>query len=520
MSCKTCREPNDPHWPAYHSCIAALEKRMADRIAKLEDVARRFEHMVEWQTAKVASEVEWERRVAKLEARAAPPDWTEQPDGMPIEPADKQTRANAMLEAARDYLAQDKSLDELMPSPWQVEPPAAAGPIPPGYALAPGWSTVVPPAAMGGPLACIAESCYTDAVYYGRNGVCAEHAVEMGAIVKVEPPADYGPGHCEVCGWPLSKDVAGGCVPGNCSFRPDNPGERRKLRERREQLAAAKVEPPAAVACTCRSATGPMYSFCQEAADHDAEQPVGAANEKRQLCPRCDGIGTVCNCVVSCGKAECANKPPTPAQGAPAEPLSARLLSERMRRSPGLARVFAAQVAHLEARLAAAETEKATLSAHCVRAEGIAQERKERLAAAERSVQRHRLVLDEERRCYDILKAKRAAAEAIKDRLAAIIDEAFGMQPVMSPDEMLSFLERKLFEDRQKLAAAERERDEAAREPQASLVREDKALRERDEALVSVKQAVAAERERCEQLALLNSAYNTADAIRDGRPAK
>jgi len=211
MSCKTCREPNDPHWPAYHSCIAALEKRMADRIAKLEDVARRFEHMVEWQTAKVASEVEWERRVAKLEARAAPPDWTEQPDGMPIEPADKQTRANAMLEAARDYLAQDKSLDELMPSPWQVEPPAEQ-----------------PAAGM-------------------KCGACGEGR------------------HADCSGW-----------------------------------------------CFCRE--------CQP-----AEQPVSAADGKRQLCPRCDGIGTACNCINPCGEAECESKQPAPVQGAPAEPLSAMM---------------------------------------------------------------------------------------------------------------------------------------------------------------------------------------------------
>jgi hypothetical protein len=38
--------------------------------------------------------------------------------------------------------------------------------------------------------------------------------------------------------------------------------------------------------------------------------------------------------------------------------------------------------------------------------------------------------------------------DAIIDRLVTIIDEAFGPQPVMAPDELLTLLEQKLFEAR------------------------------------------------------------------------
>jgi len=466
MSCTTCREPNDPHWPAYHSCLAALEKRLADRIVKLEDVARRFEHMVEWQTAKVASEVEWERRVAKLEARAAPPDWTEQPDGMPIEPADKQTRANAMLEAARDYLAQDKSLDELMPSPWQVEHPAAAGPIPPGYKLAPGWSTVVPPAAMGGPLACIAESCYTDAVYYGRNGVCAEHAVEMGALVKVEPPA--------------------------------------------EQPASAADEVP----CDCASRNSCPAHGC------GGSGPSGEWFEGHEVvCDDC-GVSLMVDSIEKCGAPNCLGEstfsvipdesmseeeqPPAPAQGAPAEPRSARMAPHGHdcpacgapagrccwpmdgARKDGyhqerwnLCKPTETAKAPLGERMRATGLIIASAWADEVDALGA------RLAAAERSVDRHRLVLDEERRCYGILKAKLAAAERDRDFISREYEEM---------NQQRQRLCREVVERGEAVANAERERDEAKESAKA-------AWQQRDYA-VAISDVM-----RCER-----------DALRQGRP--
>lgn len=39
---------------------------------------------------------------------------------------------------------------------------------------------------------------------------------------------------CIICGWPLAKDEGGGCIPGYCCHRSDDPAEQAKLRERRQ----------------------------------------------------------------------------------------------------------------------------------------------------------------------------------------------------------------------------------------------------------------------------------------------
>jgi len=183
MSCTTCREPNDPHWPAYHSCLAALERRLADRIAKLEAAIQPAHPAMAFRQA------------------------TGTPAAVPI-----QARATEPHAALRDYLAQDKSLDELMPSPWQVEKHdeacatrvgtsrncdcKPAGPIPPGYKLAPGWVAGRRKYDSDCPVYCDAPSGeVADFVEESTDGLpiagaCTAHAVEMGAIVKVEPPAE------------------------------------------------------------------------------------------------------------------------------------------------------------------------------------------------------------------------------------------------------------------------------------------------------------------------------------------
>jgi hypothetical protein len=51
---------------------------------------------------------------------------------------------------------------------------------------------------------------------------------------------------------------------------------------------------------------------------------------------------------------------------------------------------------------------------------------------------------------YPAISARIRELEAARDRLATICDEAFGMQPVMSADELLSLLERQLFKRRQR----------------------------------------------------------------------
>jgi len=53
---------------------------------------------------------------------------------------------------------------------------------------------------------------------------------------------------------------------------------------------------------------------------------------------------------------------------------------------------------------------------------------------------------------------------AIVDRLTAIIDEAFGAQPVMTPEEMLSFLEARLSERRREMSAAISRAEKAEKE--------------------------------------------------------
>ena len=43
---------------------------------------------------------------------------------------------------------------------------------------------------------------------------------------------------CEICDWPLVARMEDGCVPGNCSYRPEQgTDEHRRIQERREALA-------------------------------------------------------------------------------------------------------------------------------------------------------------------------------------------------------------------------------------------------------------------------------------------
>jgi hypothetical protein len=44
---------------------------------------------------------------------------------------------------------------------------------------------------------------------------------------------------CEVCGWTLKEKIEDGCVPGNCSYRPEQGSEEyRRIQERRVWLKA------------------------------------------------------------------------------------------------------------------------------------------------------------------------------------------------------------------------------------------------------------------------------------------
>jgi hypothetical protein len=44
---------------------------------------------------------------------------------------------------------------------------------------------------------------------------------------------------CPVCDWPMAETQAEGCVPGDCSYRPDDPTEQRRISERRKALSAS-----------------------------------------------------------------------------------------------------------------------------------------------------------------------------------------------------------------------------------------------------------------------------------------
>ena len=61
------------------------------------------------------------------------------------------------------------------------------------------------------------------------------------------PPASAAMGHsagddarCEVCDWPLAESRAKGCVPGDCSYRPDDPAEQERIRRRRAQISSTE----------------------------------------------------------------------------------------------------------------------------------------------------------------------------------------------------------------------------------------------------------------------------------------
>lgn len=60
------------------------------------------------------------------------------------------------------------------------------------------------------------------------------------SIKTQDTPTDVVP-RCEICNWPLAKEQAKGCIPGDCSYRPDDPAEQQRIRERRAALAQEAV---------------------------------------------------------------------------------------------------------------------------------------------------------------------------------------------------------------------------------------------------------------------------------------
>ena len=67
------------------------------------------------------------------------------------------------------------------------------------------------------------------------------------AALAAQPPAAPKRSYqdtirCEVCDWPLADSWMDGCVPGNCSYRPENPAEQERIRKRRASLALASPQ--------------------------------------------------------------------------------------------------------------------------------------------------------------------------------------------------------------------------------------------------------------------------------------
>ena len=46
---------------------------------------------------------------------------------------------------------------------------------------------------------------------------------------------------CIICHWPLAENREKGCAPGDCSYRPEDPAEQARIRERRAELAAQQL---------------------------------------------------------------------------------------------------------------------------------------------------------------------------------------------------------------------------------------------------------------------------------------
>lgn len=56
-------------------------------------------------------------------------------------------------------------------------------------------------------------------------------------VIHLIPHGEYPENRCQVCGWPLAKDMHTGCVPGSCSMRTDEPQAQRTYQNQRFWLA-------------------------------------------------------------------------------------------------------------------------------------------------------------------------------------------------------------------------------------------------------------------------------------------
>jgi hypothetical protein len=68
----------------------------------------------------------------------------------------------------------------------------------------------------------------------------ARNSSEVVPAQTIEPEPDaVGSVHrCPICDWPLAESQDKGCIPGDCSYRPDDPAEQERIRRRRASVSA------------------------------------------------------------------------------------------------------------------------------------------------------------------------------------------------------------------------------------------------------------------------------------------
>jgi hypothetical protein len=89
--------------------------------------------------------------------------------------------------------------------------------------------------------------------YEALQKINATLLAALKAVVDFIPHGEWPENRCQVCGWTLARDMEKGCIPGNCSYRPDEPQAQSTIRKQRLWLttkaAIAKAEPAPAPEC-------------------------------------------------------------------------------------------------------------------------------------------------------------------------------------------------------------------------------------------------------------------------------
>lgn len=85
--------------------------------------------------------------------------------------------------------------------------------------------------------------CWFDWSDNDMDAVAAIDALRK-AITSSAPSTTQAVPRCEICDWPLAESAEKGCIPGDCSYRPDDPAEQRRIRERRQLVTSKQGNTP------------------------------------------------------------------------------------------------------------------------------------------------------------------------------------------------------------------------------------------------------------------------------------